>query len=116
MGPDFRENMRDLLPTGNVDVAPTVASILGLKLPQAEGRPLLEALRNGPPASAYQVTIALMQPKAEATGISVKLPTDPNGKDVDSSKSTFSFNLHAKILTYQGHTYTYFDKAKVVRR
>ena len=116
MGPDFRENIRDLLPTDNVDVAPTVASILGLKLPQADGRPLLEALRNGPPASAYQVTIAVMQPKAEATGISVKLPTDPNGKDVDSSKSTFSFNLHAKILTYQGHTYTYFDKAKVVRR
>jgi arylsulfatase A-like enzyme len=116
VGPDFRENMPDLLPTGNVDVAPTVASILGLKLPQADGRPLLEALRNGPSASAYQVTVGVMQPKAEATGISVKLPTDPNGKDVDSSKSTFSFNLHTKMLTYQGRTYTYFDKAKVLRR
>src|SRR5262245_13057465 len=47
LGPDFRENMQDLLPTGNVDLAPTVASILGLELPQADGRSLLEALRNG---------------------------------------------------------------------
>ena len=30
-GPDFREGMRDTLPTGNVDVAPTIASILGLE-------------------------------------------------------------------------------------
>jgi hypothetical protein len=27
-----------------------------------------------------------------------------------------AFNLHTKMLTYQGRTYTYFDKAKVVRR
>jgi arylsulfatase A-like enzyme len=116
VGPDFRENMRDLLPTGNVDVAPTIASILGLKLPQADGRPLLEALRNGPSANDYQVTVGVMRPKVEATGISVKLPTDPNGRDVDSSKSTFSFNLQTKMLTYQGRTYTYFDQAKVVRQ
>lgn len=116
VGPDFRENMRDVLPTGNVDVAPTVANILGLKLPDADGRPLLEALRNGPTATNYQVTVGMVQPRTEATGISVKLPTDPSGKDVDSSKSTFNFHLHIKMLTYQSRTYTYFDKAKVARQ
>ena len=39
-GPDFREGLKDTLPTGNVDVAPTVAGILGLSLPRADGRGL----------------------------------------------------------------------------
>ena len=55
IGPDFREGLTDELPTGNVDVAPTVASILGLSLPRADGRPLLEALRNGPSPRDFQV-------------------------------------------------------------
>jgi hypothetical protein len=38
-----------------VDVAPTVASILDLELPQPDGRPLLEALRNGPSQKDFQV-------------------------------------------------------------
>jgi hypothetical protein len=116
VGPDFRENMRDTLPTGNVDVAPTVANILGLKLPHADGRPLLEALRNGPSARDFQVTAAVLRPRSEATGIQVKLPTDPSGKDIDSSKSTFSFNLYTKMLTYKSQTYIYYDKAKVDRQ
>ena len=70
-GPDFREGIKDTLPTGNVDVAPTVASILGLILPHADGRPLSEALRNGPSMSDYQVASRTLQPSASATGISV---------------------------------------------
>ncbi|GAC1341059.1 MAG: alkaline phosphatase family protein [Beijerinckiaceae bacterium] len=38
LGPDFREGLKDELPTGNVDVAPTIASIFGLNLPHADGR------------------------------------------------------------------------------
>jgi predicted AlkP superfamily pyrophosphatase or phosphodiesterase len=115
-GPDFRENMKDLLPTGNVDVAPTLANILGLKLPRADGRPVLEALRNGPSQNDYQVTVGVQQPRTEATGLTVKLPTDPDGKDVDKDKSTFTFNLYTKALSYKGNTYLYFDKAKVARQ
>ena len=33
-GPDFRRGQTDDLPTGNVDVAPTILHILGIKLPQ----------------------------------------------------------------------------------
>ena len=35
-GPDFRARFVDPLPTANVDVAPTIAWLLGLALPEAE--------------------------------------------------------------------------------
>ena len=45
-GPDFRQGWRDELPSGNVDVAPTIAHLLGLKdLPKMDGRVLTESLR-----------------------------------------------------------------------
>ena len=115
-GPDFREGLKDNLPTGNVDVAPTVAGILGLSLTRADGRPLLEALRNGPPQSEYQVTTRVLQPKAEATGLTMKLPTDPDGKDVDQGKSRYTIRLQATSVSRQGKTHTYFDHAKAIRQ
>lgn len=47
-GPDFRSGMVNDLPTGNVDLAPTVLQILQVKsLPKMDGRILTEALVNG---------------------------------------------------------------------
>jgi predicted AlkP superfamily pyrophosphatase or phosphodiesterase len=44
-GPDFRRGQTDDLPTGNVDVAPTILHILGIKAPQEmDGRVLSEAM------------------------------------------------------------------------
>jgi arylsulfatase A-like enzyme len=44
-GPDFRHGWSDELPTGNIDVAPTILWLLGLSAPQAlDGRVLKEAL------------------------------------------------------------------------
>lgn len=44
-GPDFRKGWIDKAPTGNIDVAPTILALLGLKPPQAmDGRILKEAL------------------------------------------------------------------------
>lgn len=46
-GPDFRSGLTDDLPTGNVDLAPTIYEILSIKLAeQLDGRILSEALRN----------------------------------------------------------------------
>lgn len=46
-GPDFRSGFRDDLPTGNIDLAPTILWILGLQAPQKmDGRILSEALVN----------------------------------------------------------------------
>ena len=115
-GPDFREGLKDALPTGNVDVAPTVAGILGLSLPRADGRPLLEALRNGPSQSDYAVSSRMLQPRTESAGLSIKLPTDPDGKDPDPGKSVYTIQLQTTSVSYQGKTYTYFDYAKAIRR
>jgi len=47
-GPDFRKGWIDPLPTGNTDVAPTVAALLGVPNdPPMDGRVLAEAFRPG---------------------------------------------------------------------
>ena len=47
-GPDFRRGEADNLPTGNIDVTPTILQILGIKPPvQMDGRILSEAMVNG---------------------------------------------------------------------
>jgi arylsulfatase A-like enzyme len=46
-GPDFHRGQMDDLPTGNVDLAPTILHILGIKPPeQVDGRILSEAMVN----------------------------------------------------------------------
>src|SRR5213082_2861318 len=52
-GPDFRRGEMDDLPTGNVDLAPTILRILGITPPQKlDGRVLSEALVKLDPATA----------------------------------------------------------------
>ena len=49
-GPDFKTRFVDPMPVGNADVAPTLATLLGLKLPSngaLSGRVLQEALKDG---------------------------------------------------------------------
>ena len=48
-GPSFKCGARVVSPTGNVDIAPTVLSLLGLPIPEnVDGRAIVEALVNGP--------------------------------------------------------------------
>jgi predicted AlkP superfamily pyrophosphatase or phosphodiesterase len=50
IGPDFKQGIPDDAPVGNIDIAPTVASILGIELPSKghiKGRVLTEALVAG---------------------------------------------------------------------
>jgi hypothetical protein len=114
-GPDFQRGFKDPLPTGNVDVAPTVARILGFGLPHAQGRPLLEALLGGAPVADYHVA-PKVQASTPATGLKIALPTDPDGKDIAPGLTTYSFELHTKQLSYGSSTYTYYDHAKATRR
>ena len=57
-GPDFRHGAVDELPTGNVDIAPTILWILGIKPPKPmDGRVLTEALMiDGPKVGAPKTT------------------------------------------------------------
>jgi arylsulfatase A-like enzyme len=46
IGPDFREGVVNSLPTGGIDIAPTILTLLGLDVPSwMDGRVLWEALR-----------------------------------------------------------------------
>jgi arylsulfatase A-like enzyme len=114
-GPDFRRGFRDTLPTGNVDVAPTVARILGLPLPGSQGRPLLESMANGVEAFDYHVATEVLRAEP-STGLTVRLPTDPDGKDVDTGKTTYTFEVQTKSVSYHGGKYVYYDSAKATRK
>jgi arylsulfatase A-like enzyme len=51
-GPDFQRGMVNNLPSGNIDVAPTILHILGVKPPMPmDGRVLHEALKESRQAS-----------------------------------------------------------------
>jgi len=116
-GPSFRSGITVGTPTGNVDVAPTVAYILGQSMPQADGRILNEALANPATSAAPVVTPLVLNPVTPSTGLVFKLPTDPSGATIDMaySNGTYSINLVAKDLTVDRKTYRYFDYAQAVR-
>jgi hypothetical protein len=116
-GPSFLANKVVTTPSGNVDVAPTVAYLLGLSMPQADGRVLNEGLANPATKDAPTVTPSVVTPAAAATGLTFELPTDPTGaaKDTALTKGTYSIELSVKDLTVGGKSYRYFDSARAVR-
>ena len=115
-GPSFKSAITVNNPTGNVDVAPTVAYLLGTSMPQANGRILNEALANPSSSSTPNVTSSVVT-STSATGLSFELPTDVTGNTKNSSKTagTYYINLNVKDLTVDGKSYRYFDNAKAVR-
>jgi predicted AlkP superfamily pyrophosphatase or phosphodiesterase len=117
-GPSFKAAATLSTPTGNVDVAPTTAYLLGLSMPQADGRVVNEALTQPASTSTPTVTPASVTPAAPATGLRFELPTDPTGATADSALSAGSYtvNLAVKDLVVDGKTYRYFDYAKAVRQ
>jgi len=112
VGPRFKAGMQDTLPSGNVDVAPTVAAILGLSLPEAAGRSLDEARLDGKATTDYTVTPSVLTPAAAATGLSMVLSTNVS----DLGKASYTFRLKVKDLTIGSRTYRYFDSAKATRQ
>ena len=111
-GPDFQRAMRDPLPSGNVDVAPTLAALLNLPLPTAQGRVLHEALTGAlaRPLSDYAVKPAAIRPAQPATGLkTVRI----DGAPLPATR--YSFTVRQKRLSFDGRTWTYFDQAAADR-
>ena len=100
-GPDFKSGLYDTLPTSNVDIAPTVARILEFSMPAVQGRVLEEALQGGPPVSEYAV-LNKTHRSSTKTGLTMKLPTDLDGRSVDPNLTRYSVELKTKILTRGG--------------
>lgn len=117
-GPSFRSASTISNPTGNVDVAVTVAYLLGLAMPQADGRIINEALLKPFSQSAPTFFASIVTPTAPASGLVFELPTDPTGatKDTALTTGTYSISLAVKNLTVDGKTYRYFDYARAVRK
>jgi arylsulfatase A-like enzyme len=117
-GPSFQAAASITTPTGNVDVAPTVAYLLGLSMPQADGRVINEALVTPASKSTPTVAASVVTPATAATGLKFELPTDPTGATLDAALpgGSYTVNLSVKDLTVDGKTYRYFDNAKAVRQ
>jgi len=113
-GPHFKPGLRDPLPSANVDIAPTVARILGFNMPDLQGRVLEEALEGGPALTEYAVFNKTYQ-SSRQTGLTMKLPIDLDGRSVDPKLTTYFVELKTKILTRGDSTHTYFDHARAVR-
>jgi predicted AlkP superfamily pyrophosphatase or phosphodiesterase len=112
-GPDFKTAFQDLYPSGNVDVAPTAAYVLGLSMPQANGRVLKEALRGQTVSYAATTSTTQVGP--------VTLPMVCNPDDLacasPASETKYSMTLTTKVLVMDNNTSeTYFDKAKATRQ
>jgi arylsulfatase A-like enzyme len=89
-GPSFRSTTVTG-PSGNVDVAPTVAYLLGLSMPQADGRILSEALAQPPSKSTPTVAPSTVT-SSTATGLTFELPTDPTGATPDTALTEGSYH------------------------
>jgi arylsulfatase A-like enzyme len=110
MGPHFRAGFVDYLPSGNVDLAVTIAAIFGLPLSTGSGRVLSEAML-GLTQPAYSVTSAKLAPALPATGLSVRRA---NGQA--TAQTSYSFELAYKELRAAPWVYRYFDGAKAQRQ
>lgn len=113
-GPDFRQGFSDSNPTGNVDIAPTVAHLLGVKMPDAQGRILHEALQHEYKKAQYQV-----ETKTENSSLVKDLPLC-DVLDVSCASpviGSYQFGLQQKILTdkQSKQSYIYLDQAKAIR-
>ena len=118
MGPDFQAGFTDTLPTGNVDVAPTVAQLLGISLPAADGRPLYEALSNSTIHSDAYSVVANVIRSSSATVSNFFQPTSITETDIDIALTSkrYWINVQTKTLSFRGTNFTYFDYAKAIRQ
>lgn len=73
-GPDFVAGLQDQFPSGNIDVAPTVAWILGVPpQPSFDGRILWEAIRYAqPPQPLPQPETKRLEAQASVEGVTWK--------------------------------------------
>ena len=117
-GPDFKSGFHDHVPSGNIDVAPTIACLLSLNLPDTDGRVLYEAIKN----SRTKVWVTLehsVLTSGPVKGLTFYKPTAIMKADcmIDHGKSSFKTELvTSTVKDSTGKSVTYFDYAKALRQ
>ena len=116
-GPAFISGKVVGTPSGNVDVAPTLAYVLGQSLPHAEGRILNEGLTKPASTEPIKVRPSILTPPKIANDLKFKSPTDPSGNTLNlkHSRGIYTMSIVVKDLTVGTQTYRYFDYAKALR-
>ena len=94
-----------------------MARILGVATAARAGPPAARGGRpTGPPSTTTASRSTSSTRPPPATGLTVRLPTDPDGKDVATGVTTYNFAVETHTVTFDGKTYRYFDRAKVTRK
>ena len=112
-GPHFKAGFEDRSPSGNVDVAPTVAALLALPFQAPDGRVLAEAM------AGANSEVHVEQTTQSSLPVTLKKtcrPDDP-GCEHPSGAVTYSVTLVKKTLTVAAtkQSYSYLDRASVTR-
>jgi len=74
VGPDFKKGITNVVPTGNVDMAPTLLHLAGVEPPEhMDGRVLEEALIGGPDPATVEVEKEVYEVHRNAEGVDYTL-------------------------------------------
>jgi predicted AlkP superfamily pyrophosphatase or phosphodiesterase len=76
-GPDFKQGLQSEIPTGNVDMAPTILHLQGVEPPASmDGRVLCELLQGGPDPDEIHVHAMTHKVSANASGVHYEAELD----------------------------------------
>jgi hypothetical protein len=117
-GPHFKPAFSDLLPTGNVDLAPTLAALLGFQFEAPEGRVLSEALRGDAlPGDGSEMHVETLTQTSDAVTLRRTCQPDDPACARPAGPATYQVTLSEQVLTdlHTNQRHTYFDRAWVTR-
>jgi len=88
IGPDFKKRFVDDAPVGNVDIAPTLARVMGITLPaigMLRGRVISEALSGGPRRPGFQRRVLRSDPASSGQATILKYQQVGSQRYVDEA-------------------------------
>jgi predicted AlkP superfamily pyrophosphatase or phosphodiesterase len=72
-GPDIKSQTVSSVPTGNVDIVPTILSLFGICIPEVvDGRPIIEAIKEGPSPGEVMVKSEVQIAESKVSNVNYK--------------------------------------------
>jgi hypothetical protein len=112
-GPHFRAGVAVVYPSSNLDIAPTVASLLHLELPRTEGRVLLEALSD----ARERFNVEPFEEVTEPVVLKRVCTQDDLACKRPGPSARYSIHLRGRVLTWAdgARSLRYLDQAEARR-